>query len=118
MSHLVELRKLRFEITKIGYELGALKVKIKLEPARTDLKRIRAQLIRKLGELNDRHAELLPKIESAPYSRTDLADLIDKLADIESQIVHGGTEQGHGAIRAHIEWLLRDAERLDAMGAR
>lgn len=115
MSLLVELRTLRFEITKIGYELGALNQKIKLAPERRDMKSIRVGKLARLKELNDRHAEILPRITAAPYSRADLADLINKLADIESQIVHGGTEQGHGAIRGYIDWLTADAARLEAM---
>jgi len=112
MSKLVELRKLRFEQTKIAYELGELNQKIKLNPERKDMKSIRVKKLTVLKELNAQHAELLPKIAAEPFSRADLVDVINKLADIESQIVHGGAEQGHGAIRGYIDWLTADAERL------
>jgi len=117
VSRLVELRKLRFEQTKLAYEIGELNQKIKLAPERRDMKSIRATRITKLKELNDQHAELIPKIKSEPFSRADLVDVINKLADIESQIVHGGAEQGHGAIRGYIDWLTEDAERLEALEA-
>ena len=117
MSRIIELRKLRFQQTRIAYQLGELNQKIKLNPNRKDMKGIRAALIARLAELNDQHAELMPKIKAEPFSRADLVDVINKLADIESQIVHGGTEQGHGAIRGYIEWLIEDVERLEALDA-
>lgn len=117
MSRIIELRKLRFEQTKISYQLGELNQKIKLNPARKDMQSIRVNLIARLKHLNEQHAELMPKIQAEPFSRADLVDVINKLADIEAQIVHGGTEQGHGAIRGYIEWLIEDAERLQGMNA-
>jgi hypothetical protein len=115
VSRLVELRRLRFEQTKIAYEIGELNQKIKLAPERRDMKSIRAMRITRLKELNNLHAELLPKIKAEPFSRTDLVDLINKLAHIESEIVHGGTEQGHAAIRSYIDWLTEGAERLETL---
>lgn len=117
MTLLVELRTLRFEQTKVAYEIGELNQKIKLDPSRKDMKSIRAKKIARVKELNEQHAALIPQIEASPYSRTDLADVINKLADIESQMVHGGIEQAHGAIRGYIDWLTADAARLDRMAA-
>ncbi|MEO5317623.1 hypothetical protein PV761_03380 [Arthrobacter sp. CC3] len=114
MSGLVDLRTVRFEIRKLQYELAELNQKIKLAPARRDMKSIRADKLTLLKTMSDRQAELIAGLESSPFSRADLADVIDNLADIESQMVHGGVEQGHGAIRAYIRWLLADAERLNA----
>lgn len=118
MSKLVDLRELRFDMRKVQYEIAGLNQKIKLNPQRQDMKSIRLGKLDRLKAMNDQHGELIKHIKASPYSRLDLPELIDKLADIESQIVHGGTEEGHGAIRAFIEWLTEDAARLDGMEAK
>lgn len=115
MSALVELRTVRFEIRKLTYELAELKQKIKLAPERRDMKSIRADKLTLLKKLSDRQAEIVAGLETSPFSRADLADVIDNLADIESQMVHGGVEEGHGAIRAYIRLLMADAERLASL---
>lgn len=109
---LMELRRVKFELQNLAYTLGDLNQKIKLNRKRKDLQAIRIKLIGKARELETKRAGILADIETSPYARADVADILERLAAVEVAIVHGGTQEGHDAIRALIDFLTADHERL------
>lgn len=111
---LIELRMVKLEIDELSYTLGELNQKIKLNPLRTDMKSIRVQKIARLKALQTRRRELIEHIDSQPFSRVDVVDLLERLTEVESAIAHGGTDNGSRKLRAFIEFLARDVARLDA----
>lgn len=111
---LIELRMVKLEIDELGYAIGELNQKIKLNPARDDMKSIRAQKIARLKVLQVRRRELVEHIDAQPFSRVDVVDVLEQLTEVESAIAHGGSDNGSRKLRAFIEFLARDVARLDA----
>jgi len=107
-----ELRKVRYEHRKVAYTIGELNKRLELEPNRNDIKSMRSQLLRELQGLDLRRSKLTSEIKASPYALADVVEVIDSLANIQSQIAHGGAEEGQLAISALIRYLMHDKDRL------
>lgn len=110
-----ELRKIRHELRKTSYAVAGLNTKIEREPNRSDLKSMRAKLLLELQQLELTRSRISAQIKASPYALTDVVEVIDALANIQSQIAHGGSEEGQMAISAFIRYLTKDKERLTAI---
>lgn len=113
---LFRLRQVKLDLEETSHALGELNQKIKLDPKRHDMKSIRVRKIAHLKELHEERKTLLGEIDASPYSRIDIADLLEKLTEVEAAIATGGTENGHRKLTAFIEFLAQDETRLRNIG--
>lgn len=112
MNALQELRIVKFKIGELGVSIGELNAKLKVNPDRQDMRRIKVKKIEQLKALEERRHEIVLSIQASPYSLADVLTVIETLTDVQIIIANEGTESGHAKIRGFIDYLVTDAQRM------
>lgn len=114
-----ELRFIQHDIRRAADDLAELKAKMKLatENSRVwkDMLEIRLRRVEHLKRLQAERAEMILRLKERPLARPDLADVIERMTDVENVIVTEGYQSGVEALRAFIDYCVTDLERLDQM---
>ena len=116
-----ELRFIQHEIRRTAADLGELKAKMKLATENTPtwkaMLEVRLRRVERLKKLQAERADMVLCLKERPLARPDLADVIERMTDVENVIVTEGYQSGVEALRAFIDYCVTDLERLDQMDA-